>query len=687
MGCVVGAVVLGLIATLLMTPQYTAEATLEIQRESSSIVSVGSQEAKATVFDPEFYETQYGILKSQTLAERVATDLNLYNSPDFFRVFSPSISEKWFPNGRQADPKASTRADRIRLAGDILSNRIKVNPVRLSRLVRISFTSPDPQLSKRIVDAWSVKFIQISLERRYGATSYARNFLETRLAQLRTRIDQSQRQLVDYASREGIVNLPGTAATAGQVAQPERPLVADNLSTLNQELAQAIADRVSAESRLNAAGGQVNEALSNPAISSLRQKRADLSADYARMLVQFEPSYPGAVALRQQIAQLDRAIATEEGRVSGSLRQTYQSAAQREAALLARVNAAKQGVLDFRRRSIQYDIIRRDVDTNQQLYDALLQRYKEIGVSGGVGINNITVVDGAELPQTPSSPKLVLNLAIALLVGLLLGAGLAMALEQMNQGFDNPDDVGDTLDLPLLGTIPKVTSSDLITELQDRKSAVSEAYLSLQTTLAFATDHGVPRVLAITSSRPAEGKSVTSYAIAISLARAGRRTVLVDADMRSPSVHDILGMANTSGVSNFLAGDNDLMGLLRETAQPDFMALTAGPQPPSAPDLLSGERLSQLIDQLLGIFDNIVIDIPPVLGLADAPLIGNRAEAVMMVVEAHSTQKNVARVAVRRLAMSQVPLVGAVLTKLDPSRTEQSYGYSYDYGYGSAVKS
>lgn len=680
-GAVVAMVALGLLITLLITPKYTATATLEIQREGSSFVKVEGVGQKDNFIDQEFYQTQYGLLQSQTLAERVATDLRLYDNEQFFEMFGVSTS-KMFNNGRvRAD--APTRAQRINAAGAILLSHFTVTPERLSRLVGITFTSPDAQLSKRVVDAWSADFIKVTLERRFEATAYARNFLEGRLAQLRTRIDESQRKLVDYASREGIVNLPAVGAVQGaNGATPERSLVADDLSALNAELSKATVDRVRSESRLNSRAGAVSEALENQAIGNLRQKRAELSADYAKMMVQFEPGYPPAQAVKTQIDQLDRSISREEGRVQSSLTGENAANTAREENLRQRVKALKTGVLDLRRRSIQYDIFQRDVDTNQQLYDALLQRYKEIGVAGGVGVNNIAVVDIAEVPTRPSSPRLLINLVLAFLAGLLLGGGLAFLLEQIDQGITDPGEVESSLGVPLLGTIPKVADGLPLEALQDLKSPVSEAYLSLQTNLSFSSDHGVARSLAVTSSRPAEGKSVTTYALARSLARSRKNVVLVDADLRSPSVHQMMNLSNDRGLSNFLAGDDDLAALIHTDAQHDLAVITAGPQPPSAAELLASDRLAHIIDRLLETFDHVIFDAPPVMGLADAPLVANRVEGVVFVLESHATQKSMAQVALDRLQSSNANMLGVVLTKFDPKRAHYGYGYDYGYGYG-----
>lgn len=676
------ALVIGILVTILATPQYTATAIIEIQRENRnlSVVKGADDSASASAgMDAEFYQTQYGLLASRSLAERVVDQLRLADSEPFFQSFSKKSASAWFANGRPV-ATAPNRDARRRAAASILLQNIDVTPGRNSRLVTLAFTGPDASFSKKLVDTWAAQFIQQTLARRFDTTSYARHFLEQRLEQLRARIDESERQLVDYASRQSIVNLPGeTNPTTGTTS--ERSLVADDLSSLNRELSQATADRIRAESRLQGGADQSTEALQNSTISQLRGQRVSLAAEYAKMLVQFEPGYPPARAIRQQLGQIDQAISREEQRVSGSLRGVYTASTMREDALANQVKQLEKKVLDFRRRSIQYNIYQRDADTNRQLYDALLQRYKEIGVAGGVGVNNISIVDTAELPVRPSSPLPLLNLGVALLMGLLLGTVAAVILEQLDDRLRNPDDVQKLLGVPLLGTIPKSSSADLMATLQDAKSSLSEAYLSLQTNLAFSTSHGVPKTLAVTSSQPAEGKSTTSVALARSLSRLGKSVVLIDSDMRSPSIHHLFGVENQRGVSNYLSGDDALDTLLLQPGGDALTIMTAGPQPPSAAELLTGDRLASLLRILSNRFDHVIIDVAPVMGLADAPLVGSAVEGMVFVFDSQSTRSHMAQVALERLFGSRTHVLGAVLTKYD-SKTNGTYGYGYGYGYG-----
>ena len=687
-GATVACVLLGLIMTLLMTPKYTATATVEIARESNKVSDFQGVEREATALDQEFYQTQYGLLKSRALSERIATQLRLVDDPKFYELFKLNSDKPAFRLVNSRYP-TSGRAERQRVVGEILRRNVSINPTRLSRLVDVNFTSADPNFSARVANAWAESFIQTNLERKIQATSYGRNLLERQLTLQKQRLDDSQRQLVAYASAQQIINLPAQGSGTGGATTVERSIVADDLAALNASLAQATAERIQAEARAQQGGrgGTSAEALRNQAINNLRQRRAELAAEYQRMMVQFEPGYPAAQAIQSQIDQLDRSIAREEGRVSGSVQAEYREAQQREKALQARVNQLKESYLDNRRRSIQYNIYQQEVDTNRALYDGLLQRYKEVGVAGGVGVNNISVVDMADVPQRPSSPRLLINLLVSLLAGLGLGALAAFALEQMDEAIADPGQVERRLGLPLLGSVPKTADSTTPREeLLNRKSDLVDAYLAINANLGFTTEHGVPRSFSVTSTRPTEGKSTTALALATMLARAGKRTILIDGDMRSPSVHQLGGVDHDKGLSNFLAGDDNIDASTFAMSDFGFVAMSAGPIPPNAAELLTGNRLGVLIDRLLERYDHVVIDSPPVMGLADAPLIASRVEGVVYVVESHGIRSTLVKTALGRLAATNAHIFGGVLTKFEARKAHYGYEYGYDYGRSKDAK-
>lgn len=666
-----------MLITLLTTKQYLATATVEISRQEARVVKIDGINPETTTEDHEFYQTQYTLLQSDAIARSLIQRLHLDTDVSFFATFKvdPVSRDSWTGSGQATGRSAAEQ--RVEAARKLLWDHIQINPVRNSRLVNISFMSPDPQLSRKIANAWAEEFIASTLARRYRSTSYARIFLESRLNQLRDRLQDSERKLVDYAARNRIVNVTSSEQSGTAPGRVEHSLENDDLVSLNEALIQAHTDKIRAQSRFSQGVFGTNDGNSGALLATLRQRRAEAMGDYSRLIVRFAPTYPAAKALFRQIATFDRAIATEQARIRQDAQNALNEAATREAVLSRGVSKAKEQLVQLRNRSIQYGIYQRDVETNRELYEGVLERYKEIGVASGVGVSNVALADPAQVPKEASIPNLGFNLAIALAIGLVVAGITIFVLEQIDEYVKDPSDVEEAIGLPLLGVIPKA-DVDPADALRDPRSGFTEAYVSLQALLQFTTSHGVPRSIAVTSTHKGEGKSTTSYSIALLLARTGRRVALIDADMRSPSVHRICGLPNLRGTSNFLAGDKTL-SLLQATEAPTLKAMTAGPIPPSPAELLVGSGLADLLDMLLRDFDHVIIDAPPVLGIADAPLIGHTAEALLYVVETQRAKVNLIRSSLQRLADGGVAMLGIVLTKFDSRKN--GYGYDYSYGY------
>lgn len=677
---IVGAsLILTIILTLVTTPQFTSITTLAISREQKRVTNVEGLDAPEAGQNQEFYQTQYSLLEARSIAERVATHFQLARNDDFFQAHgaTPAVSA----NSKSAIDRV-TIAGRQRQAVRLLLKHVTIEPIPRSSLVKVKYTSASPLLSQRIANDWASQFIQASMDRRMSSTADARKFLEARLNELRQRLDQSERDLVNYTAGNNIVNL-GPSQDANGRTSGDRTLVASDLDALNQALATATAERITAQSRLSAnAGGNSNPALNGAALSGIRERRAVVAADYAKARSQFEAGYPQVQSLRQQLSDLDASIAREVSRGRDSARADFVQAQDRESLLRRQVQTLTSQFIGQQRSGIQANIYRREVDTNRQLYEALLQRYKEIGVAG-VAANDIAVVDVAEEPTAPSSPNLPLNLAIALFAGAVLAGGTVFGLEQIDEGLREPSRVAEQLGVPLLGVTPVSSDNGSVLEaLFDPKSVLSEAYLTIQSNLSFATNHGLPRSLLITSTAESEGKSTTSVAIATMIARSGRSVVLIDADMRSPSVHEMLDLTNHEGLSNLLSGSDNWQAMLQTTRMKTLSVLSAGPKPPSAPELLQGDAFSRVVHNLLETFDHVVIDAPPMLGLADAPLLARCAEGALYVVESSRLPVRGVRTGITRLMTTHARVFGVVLTKYQAAEHAGAYGYGYGHGYG-----
>lgn len=677
-GIIIASLAAGLVATLLMTPQYSAGSRIEISRDQKKITNVEGLEAADAGRDLEFYQTQYSLLRARSLAERVVRKLKLANDESFFEAHGESADSglQIFEGGSGSQPlSANRRAERERKAVKLLLDHIAISPIRGSALIDINYSSGNAEFSAKVANTWTEQFIAASNDRRYASTADARQFLEGRLADLRARLESSERELVNYSSSKGIVTLSQSADSKGAI-RPDATLVLRDLEVMNEELAKATANRIMAASRVRNAGNS-QEALDNLTISNLRQKRAEAVADYQRMLVQFEPEYPAARALADQIRSIEASIRQEEGRVSGTRTAEYNEAVKREGAMREKIDALKARLNTEQSDSIQYNIYQREADTNRQLYEALLQRYKEIGVAG-VGANNISIVDRAEIPQKPSAPSLIFNLLIALFAGIVLSTLATLALDQIDEGIREPNQVNELLSVPLLGTVPDIDTANVLEQVRDPKSTVSEAYLSIRSSLSFSTDHGLPKSFLFTSTRPAEGKSTSSFAVATVLGRTGKRVLLIDADMRSPSIHGFVDLKNDVGLSNFLTGHDNVGELVKKTPIKGLDVMSAGLPPPSAAELLSSTRMATLVKQALQDYDHVIVDAPPVLALADAPLLAQTVEGCIFVVESGGVAVRGIQASLDRLRAVQAHIFGVILSKVQ----QRQAGYGYGYGYG-----
>src|SRR5690606_29553616 len=460
--------------------------------------------------------------------------------------------------------------------------------------------------------------IQANLDRKFESSKYAREFLEERIAQTKDRLESTERQLVAYAANQQIINIsePGEGVADNGST---RSLTSNNLVALNEKLAEARAVRVAAEERWRSARASnvmtLPEVLQNLTIQRLTEQRAILNASYQQKLSIYQPDYPEMVQLRSQMEEAESQIQAIASNIRTSIQRQYEIAASEERSLQAQVNGLKGEVLDLRDRSVQYNILQPELDTTRTLYDGLLQRHKEVGVTGGVTANNISIVDRATPPDAPSKPSLLLNIALAGLLGLGLGVAVALVFEVLDETLATPDDAEMKLGVPVLGVVPLLDKGETTAmALADVRSGFSEAYYSLRTALQFSTPDGAPSSLLITSARPAEGKSTTAYAVALNLARVGKRVLLVDGDLRNPSMHRVIGVENERGMSNLLSGSADLASVVQRTREENLFFIPCGPLPPNPAELWGGDRLHQFLAEARNNFDHVVFDGPPVLG-------------------------------------------------------------------------
>jgi capsular exopolysaccharide synthesis family protein len=665
--------VLALVFTLLATPIFRASSTLQIERDTMKIVDVAGLTPAESPMDRDFYQTQYELLQSRSLALRVVQDLKLVEHPQYAEAIA-AVDEGLDEKGEKAAP--ARQQARTRALVEPVIEALTIEPVRNSRLVRVNFDSPDPALAARVANAYADAFIASNLERRFDASSYARKYLEERLAELKAKLEDTEKELVAFATSEQIVS----------VGEDQPSLSAQNLSQLNASLAAAQDARIKAEAawRQATAGSGLGlpQVVASQLIQNLRESRSLLAAEYQQKLRTYKADYPDMQRLSGQIAETDKQIAGEIANIRAAIQSEYDAARQQESLLEGRLGGLKGDVLDLQGRSIQYNILKREAETNRELYDGLLQRYKEISVVGNVGTNNISVIDRADVPERKHSPRLSLNLAVGLLLGMFAGVLAAFLLHHLDRSIHSPQALQVLVKAPVLGAIPKLAEGATpAMAAADLRSPFSESYRSVRTALQFATTHGLPYSLLVTSPGAGEGKSTTAAELARNIAQLGKRVLLVDADLRKPSLHRAFNAGNSKGLSNVLSGGANAIDVVQSLNEDNLSLITSGPLPPNPPELLAGDMLAKLLETLRPQFDVIVLDGPPILGLADAPLLASQVEATVLVVAADKTRSDSLQFALQRLAATRSHVIGTLLTYFDLRRKGESYSY-YAYGTG-----
>ena len=669
---VLGALAVGLIGailvTLLTTPVYRAWVTLQANPPTVSVSDEQSREREAAnVNSYDFVATQVGLLSSKSVAQRTVQDLNLANNPAIV-------------------PQSGEASGRLRAATDSVLSSLKVVAPEEGQLIRFSYSSTLPQLAALVANGIADSFINTALQRRYEASAYARNFLERQISKTRSDLERSERALTAYAQAQGIITTsvgPDGKPTGGDAGS----LQGESLISLNKALADATARRVAAEGayRQSLATGPTSDVTTSTL--QLRQQLATLQAEYQQKRTFMKPEHPEMLSLKAQIDELSRQIAGTSAQMSSghtnSLLVDYRGALSAERALQARVNQLKGAVLELRGRSIQYNILQREVDTNRSLYDALLQRYKEIGVAGGVGMAPVSIVDRADAPAAPYRPNLLFNLLLGLGLGALAGLAGAIGLEFINDTIKSREDVRRKLALACLGVVPKTAARDtFIEDLKNPTSMVSEAYSAIVAALRFSTDAGMPKTLVVTSTRSGEGKSSTALALAQNFARREKSVLLIGSDLRKPAFK---AATDKVGLSKLLTTDDPVAAHVVETQHPNLSLLPSGPVPPNPADLLATGRIRRIIAEASEQFDIVIIDGPPTVGLADAPLLAAAAGHLLFVVESGKTRTRAAIESLNRLEATGTHILGATLTKFVSGGTAYgygSYGYGYGYGYG-----
>ncbi len=681
------------IGSFRMQPVYVATTRIEIDRENSNILPFQGADSYDYAMDLDSYaETQSKILTSETLALQTIRSGVLSGQPDFFA----DLSSDALASGSLANMKPPPE-----LASFLGS--LSVKRVPNSRLMDVSFESTNPQLAAQIVNAHIKNFIEQNFQSRYDATTRASTWLTDQLNELKIRVEKSEDARIAYERQNQIWAVDGD----------KQNVTTQRLGDLNKQLTEAQSERMRKQSLYEYAKAGDMDAVpqirDNGIVQDLLRKRADTYAQYTDALNQYGPNFPKVQRLQSQLKELDAAAEKEKKGVITRLQSEYHEVRQREELLTQALDQQKAEVNQMSERMVQYSIIKREAEGNKALYDGLLTKLKEAGISASLRSSNIRVVDPAMVPAYPARPAKTRNITLAFLIGLVGGIGLALLREYMDNTVKSPDDVEALSRLPSLAVVPTFSESsgdrsrvklllgDASNGHEKRielvaqhlpKSQMSEAFRALRTALLLSQADHPPQVILVTSALPREGKTTAAANLAVTLAQLGDRTLLIDADLRKPGVGRLLNLAGGkyAGLSSYLAGVSSLeLVTIQHPVIPNLSAIPTGPLPPNPADLLSSHKLADAIAELREKFKFIVIDSPPIMAATDAVILSVKADGVLLVVRSGETPKE-AFTRTRDLLLSvKCHILGVVLNAVDPSAPDYYYSYRYypySQGYG-----
>lgn len=650
---------LSLLVTLFSKPVYRATATLQIERESTKVVDIdflGSGDIRDT---RDFYQTQFELIRSRALAAQVISKLNLEEKLSSTSIFG-QIKE-WFS---LTDPASKQTA-----LEDLLLDNLTVEPVKNSRLVAVSYTSSEAAQSAEIANAVVATFKDMNTERRLSTTQDAKTYLDKSVTETKAKLDESEQRLNAFVREHEIFQMEGEEATTSSLA----------LKQLSEELIAIQKQRIEQESKYEILADKTRKLPDR--IGVLEQGAAYLQALSQKLdKLKAQQEKQPIANIADQISKLENDIEVEVAAKLDALKSELETAKKKEALTREGIAKAKSEAMQEQDKTIAYSTLKREVATNQELYQNLQQRLKEINIAGGVAANNIVIIDPAQTPLKKFKPNLPTNLLFGSLLGLLLGVSAAFMREFLDDTVKDVNELERATQLPVLGIMPEApdfTSSQLArVSVSKPRSAIAEAFRSLRTSLRFLQQDDTTPIIFVTSAAPNEGKTTTASNLACAYAAAGNRVLLVDADLRNPSLHKVFGInANKGGLASYLAGAADNRALAQETDIHNLYLIAAGSPPDDPAELLSSPHMQTLLASSRQEFDQIIVDGPPILGLADAVVLSSLSTATLLAVRAEHTRMNMVENALTRLRRSQAPLTGLML-----SRVDLAGGYGHDYG-------
>ncbi|HET8668507.1 MAG TPA: polysaccharide biosynthesis tyrosine autokinase, partial [Terriglobales bacterium] len=665
------------IASYKQKPLYAGVSHIAIGRENPDPLGFRNGADSSSTDDWDYniaLETQLRIIESDDVLATVIQRLHLADNPAFY------VRKK--PAAKQADGQPQEVDEREEAALlQAFHSALTVKIVPRTRIIEILFLSPDPRLSAEVANTIANTYMEHNFKAKFESTMQTSDWLSKQLSDLQLRVETAQEKLVRYQKDNGIIG-----------GDDKENVVTVKLNDINKQLTDAEGDRIQKEATYHLAesGDPGLSAKAGPEslFEKLRARRAELSTQYAQLSTQFGASYPKVAEIANQMKDIDSALQSERQKIRGQLKSDYQAALQREVLLRKSFEQQKLEANGLSERAIEYNLLKRDVDTSRQLYEGLLQKLKEAGVSAGLRSSNVQVVDVARVPVVPSKPNIPRNMELAFLLGLCGGVGLAFALEALDSTVRTAEEAQMISALPTLGVVPldvesganparalrkrlatsRENSSERPKQLITVKrpnSEIAEAYKALRTSILLSSAGAAPKIIMVTSALPKEGKTMTSVNTAMTLSQRGSKVLLIDADLRRPSVHNVFGARPIAGLSTLLTGSNSFEESVLPPEYPNLTVLPAGPIPPQPAELLGSNRMFELLEQWRHEYDHVVIDTPPVLSVTDAVILSVRVDSVLLVIRSAQTTKSAMRRARNILLQVNARLSGVVLNGID----------------------
>lgn len=664
---------------------YSSTARIVINRESANVLGFKDAGDQATQnYDDDYtvsLDTQLSILQSEALAWQVIQQLQLDTKP----AFAGALARPTRATGSAGGDSTPAR-DAVLLK--TWKNSLNVKVVPGTRVVEITFWSPDARLAAVVANTLVNTYVEQNFKTKFESAVQTSDWLSRQLTDLQMKVESSEEALVQYQKEHGILGI-----------DEKQNIVTTKLDELNKELTAAQADRIRKAAAYDLLKSSNPAGLSpdpNSLLGKLRQQQTDLQTQLARINTELGPSHPKVQELKNQLTQVESSINNEIRNSRDRVHEDYLTALQREKMLQAAMEEQKQEANRLNESAIQYTILKREADSNRQLYDGLLRKLKEAGVSSGLRSSNIRVLDVARVPDRPSKPNIPLNLGIAFLLSLVGGVGLAFVMDSLDNTIRHPDQMETLCSLPSLGMIPTLAKGDERKKALARTKQMSlpaprrivpsaaqlEAYRSLRTSILLSGMGTQPKCIMVTSPLPGEGKTTTALNIAVVMAQKGERTLLIDADMRKPFIHRYAGISSKAGLSTFLNRLNTAEEVITSWSEvPHLDIIPAGPTPPNPAELLTSPTMRELLEYGATHYEHVILDTPPALTVTDAVVLSVQADAVVLVARAGVTPRTALRRVNELMARVNARVLGAIVNGFDATGPDYHY-YSYGRKYG-----